>query len=353
MAEILILGAGAMGSAFSFPLADAGHGVRLVGTHLDRERINCIHETGFHPRLKMKLPQAVAPFTHDQLSEALSPTIDLIVLGVSSAGVDWAVRQLGPLMKTPTPILMLTKGLKVTRDTLAIIPDTVREGLAGYGIEGIPIGAVGGPCIAGELAARRDTSVVIACSDAVLLDRMVHLVSGPYYHARPSMDIIGVEACAAFKNLYAIGVGYSAGLLFKVGTAPNAALMHNLAASLFTQALAEINYIVNFMGGASATVSGLAGTGDLYVTCQAGRNSRMGYLLGTGMRYREAKASHMADDTVEGAELALALGPTLDCLNGPRPLPLSALPLAAAIVDAIYHDIPTQIPWTSFHQNLD
>ena len=87
-----------MGSAFCFPAADAGHTVRLVGTHLDLEWINSVRETGVHPKLKAKLPERVIPYTHDQLGEAY-PECDLIVLGVSSAGIPWAVEQLGLLSK--------------------------------------------------------------------------------------------------------------------------------------------------------------------------------------------------------------------------------------------------------------
>jgi len=341
-----------MGSAFSFPLADAGHTVRLVGTYLDRDWISGVRETGMHPKLKMKLPESVVPFTHDQLGEALTRKTDLIVMGVNSAGVDWAVRQLGPLLKTPTPILMLTKGLRARNNTLQILPDTVRDGLAGYGIIQVQVGAIGGPCFASELAARRHTSVLIAYSDATLLERISPLVAAPYYHARPSKDIIGVEACAAFKNFYALAVGYPAGLLERLGKASNGALMHNLAAGIFTQALAEMELLVSFVGGAPASVSGLAGAGDLYVTCQAGRNSRLGYLLGSGLGYSEAKANHMPDDTIEGAELALAIGPTLDSLFQQGSLRRTALPLATAIIDAICHDLPLQIPWEAFHQNM-
>ena len=132
MAGILILGAGAMGSAFCFPAADAGHSVRLVGTHLDLEWIDSVRETGVHPKLKMKLPEQVLAFTHDQLSEALSPACDLIVLGVSSAGIPWAVEQLAPLIGNTTPILLLTKGLQARDNTLQILPDSVRDGLAGH-----------------------------------------------------------------------------------------------------------------------------------------------------------------------------------------------------------------------------
>jgi len=339
-----------MGSAFSFPLTDAGHTVRLVGTHLDRDWISAVRATGVHPKLKMRLPDLFVPFTHDQLGEVLNDNPDLIVLGVSSAGVDWAVQQLGPLLKGPTPMLMLTKGLAVRNNTLSILPDVVRDGLTSYGIEDVSVGAVSGPCIAGELAARRDTSVVIAYADSKLLAWILPLVAAPYYHARPSLDIIGVEVCAALKNFYALAIGHPTGLLEKQGQASNGALMHNLSAGLFTQALAEIGYIVEFMRGTVDSARGLPGVGDLYVTCQAGRNSRMGRLLGTGLRYLEAKANDMAAETVEGAELALVIGPTVERLFEQRRLDRSRLPLAVAIIDAICYNRPMYIPWTKFYQ---
>ncbi len=92
----------------------------------------------------------------------LTENTDLLVLGVSSPGVDWAIRQLGEHLKQAVPILMLTKGLAAREKTLHILPAIVQEGLAAYGIKNVPVGAVGGPCIAGELAARRDSSVVLA-----------------------------------------------------------------------------------------------------------------------------------------------------------------------------------------------
>ena len=275
---------------------------------------------------------------------------DLIVLGVSSAGVDWAIRQLGPLLKKPIPILMLTKGLAVRDDILHLLPNVVCDGLADYDLKEVPVGAVGGPCIAGELAARRDSSAVIAHSDPRLLDWILTLAATPYYHVRPSADIIGVEVCSALKNFYALAVGYPKGLLEKQGDASNGALMHNLSAGLFTQALAEMSYTVDFLGGTLASAYGLPGIGDLYVTCQAGRNNRMGRLLGLGMRYSEAKANHMADETVEGAELALAIGPTLEHLLERKQLDRARLPLAVTIGNAICHDQPMQIPWTLFYK---
>jgi len=350
MAKIVIIGAGVMGSAFSIMLTDAGHNVRLVGTHLDREWIDEIRATGIHPKLKTVLPNTITPFTHDQLGEALSGNIDLIVFGVSSAGVGWTIQQLGPLLKRPTPILMLTKGLAVCNNSLYILANIVRDGLSDYGMKNVPVGAVGGPCIAGELATRRDSSVVIAYPDPKLLDWILPLVATSYYHACPSTDIIGVEVCAALKNFYTLAIGYPAGLLEKQGKADNDALMHNPAAGLFTQALVEIGYLIDFMGGTAASVYGLAGSGDLYVTCQGGRNKRMGHLLGAGLRYSEAKTTYMAEETVEGAELALTIGLTFEHLLDQEQLDRSALPLAVAIIDAICRDRPMRIPWTKFYQ---
>jgi glycerol-3-phosphate dehydrogenase (NAD(P)+) len=349
MANIVILGAGVMGTAFSFPLADTGQHVHLVGTHLDREWIEGIRATGIHPKLQVTLPKNVSPFTHDQLDEALTEKTKLIVLGVSSPGVDWAIQQLGRSLKKPVPILMLTKGLAARKEHLHILPVIVREGLAEYGFKDIPVGGVGGPCIAGELAARRDSSVVLAFSEQARLDWLFPLIAAPYYHARPSLDLIGVEACAALKNFYALAVGYANGLLEKQGKAENGALMHNPAAGLFTQALAEMGYLVELMGGTLANVHGLPGTGDLYVTCQAGRNSRMGRLLGLGLSYQEAKTEHMADDTVEGADLALAIGPTIEALREQRQLNSTNLPLTTAIIETICHNHLMHIPWTRFY----
>jgi glycerol-3-phosphate dehydrogenase (NAD(P)+) len=121
--------------------------------------------------------------------------------------------------------------------------------------------------------------------------------------------------------------------------------MHNLAAGLFTQALAELSILVRFLGGEQASVAGLPGAGDLYVTCQAGRNHRLGRLLGLGMSYSAAKADHMATDTIEGVELAFVIGPTLDSIMKRGALPKEQLPLTRAIVQAICQDQPFDPPW--------
>jgi glycerol-3-phosphate dehydrogenase (NAD(P)+) len=345
MANVVILGAGVMGSAFSLPLSDAGQQVHLVGTHLDREWIEEIRTSGVHPKLKSELPKQVVPFTHDQLGAALGDETDLIVLGVSSPGVDWAIRQLGPLLKKPTPILMLTKGLMAEEETLHILPDVVRDGLAAYGMTDVPVGAVGGPCLATELGVRRDCCVVMTYREQQLSDWVRSLVIAPYYHTRSSTDILGVEVCAALKNFYALGLTYPRGLAEKLEKPSNNALLFSLESGLFTQAMTELKHMVNFMGGTDATVDGWAGSGDMYGTCQVGRNGRMGRYLGFGLPYKETKAKYMPDDTVEGVDVALTIGPTVERLIEKQRLDGTLLPLTRSIIQAICHDQPMSISW--------
>ncbi|HXF61690.1 MAG TPA: 2-dehydropantoate 2-reductase N-terminal domain-containing protein, partial [Caldilineaceae bacterium] len=178
MANVVILGAGLMGSAFSTPLADNGHQVRLVGTHLDGDIIEEIHESRMHPRLRVRLPDAVTPYTYDRLGEAMRGA-DLVVVGVNSLGVEWAADRLGEALAPSTPVLMLTKGLEGDGERLRILPEVLRDGLPPALQSGLRIAAIGGPSIAGELAVRRHTCVVITGPDAALLDQLAALLRTP------------------------------------------------------------------------------------------------------------------------------------------------------------------------------
>jgi glycerol-3-phosphate dehydrogenase (NAD(P)+) len=350
VARIVVLGAGLAGSAFCVPLADQGHEVSLVGTPVDRPVIDALAQDGFHPRLKVRLPTSVTPLLHERLAEALQGDVALVVIAVSTAGVPWAAEQLAAaLAGRAPPILLVTKGLAAADGEIRVLPTLVEEALRTRRRAHSGVGGIGGPCLALELAARRETAAVIAHPDQVVLPRLIDLISAPYYHVRPSTDVVGVEACAALKNLVVMAIGAVMGQLEVVGEAANGARMHNAAAAVFSQALGELEHLVHALGGRVETVLGLAGAGDLFVTCQGGRNGRMGRLLGRGLRYREAKATHMPDDTVEGAELALAVGPTLTawCANGH--LDPDTVPLSRALIDAICHDHPFAIPWPQLH----
>jgi len=348
MARVVILGAGVMGSAMAMPLNSVGREVELVGTHLDGTIINSILGNGHHPKLNIKLPASVKSYHWTDLESLSISDAEVIILGVSSAGVDWAIERLVENLTRPIPIVMITKGLRVQDNEIKVFPDIVSEALKKRLGFSVPVLGIGGPCIAGELAALRDTMTVITGSDTQFTEKIIALLSASYYHARPSLDIIGVEVCAAFKNFFAIGVGWAQGNFEISEAAENSAKMHNLAAGLFTQSLNELKILVAAIGGQSETVSGLAGVGDLYVTCLAGRNSRMGRLLGLGLTYEKAKSDYMENDTIEGAELAKAIGPQIESMWLDGRLRREELPLSDAIIRAICYDEILQIPWKKF-----
>ncbi|OGO40866.1 MAG: glycerol-3-phosphate dehydrogenase [Chloroflexi bacterium RBG_16_58_14] len=349
MNKVMILGAGLMGTAFSFPLADRGCQVNLVGTHLDTDIIEEIHQNRVHPKLRSRVPDGVTPYPVAALEEAVSG-VDLVVLGVNSLGVKWAAEMLGRVLPPGVPVLMLTKGLSGSQHGLSILPDILRGGLPPALRDGLSIVAVGGPSIAGELASRRHTCVVFAGSDSALLEKLRRMLQTPYYHIWTSIDLVGVEACVALKNAYALAVGLVHGWLEREGVAANGAVMYNSAAAIFAQGLYETAYLVQHLGGQLSSVYSLPGAGDLYVTSMGGRNGRMGRLLALGWNYQEAKEKHMPDETVEGAELLLEIGPALESLVENGKLDGARLPLLMTMVKVVCEHAPLAIPWERFFQ---
>ncbi len=350
MSTVTILGAGVMGSAMCLPVADRGHGVRLVGTHLDRDIIDSVKASGRHPKLNVKLPESVQAFHHEDFAAALGNDTDLIVLGISSAGVAWAIDRLCEALKRPVPVVMITKGMHPEEARLTALPDRVAAEVKRRTGLDLAIAAIGGPCIAGELAVRRQTGTVITSHDAAFAERLCAMLETDYYHPRMSPDVIGVEICAAFKNFFAIGVGWAAGRLEKMAQTENRAFNHNAAAIIFDQAIRELMVLVRAHGGSGESVWGMPGAGDLYVTCQAGRNSRLGNNLGRGLTYAQTKDGPMKGDTIEGAELGVTVAGTLRAMMAGGMLEPKALPLTTALLDALTQDAALDIPWAAFHR---
>lgn len=350
MARIVILGAGVMGSAMAFPAAAAGNSVTLLGTHLDEEIIERVAAGEPHPRLGLRTPRGVVALPHGGFDASLMRVADLIILGVSSAGVDWAIEKLNGVLRRPVPVLMVTKGLAPEGNRIGTFPERVSRAVERQLGLSVPVMAVAGPCIAGELAACRDTCVVITGAEGTPVEQVIETLRATFYHPRSSGDVVGVEVCAAFKNFFAVGVGTAAGWLERDGEGANGALMHNVAASLFDQAVREMAVLAAALGGDPASAYGMPGLGNLYVTCQAGRNSRLGRWLGLGLTYREAKKLHMAEETVEGAELAMAVGPILRAMMADGRLDPARLPMTTAILDALLLERPFGVNWAAFHQ---
>ncbi len=350
MKKVTILGAGVMGSAMTLPFVDRGYTVHLVGTHLDEHIVASVKAKSFHPKLKVTLPKSVKAFSHTEFSSALASDTDLIVLGVSSAGVDWAVQKLLENLPHPIPVLMLTKGMRAGNRSLSTLPEVVSNHLRQkFGTE-VPVAAIGGPCIAGELAVRRHTGTVIVSQVAGLAEALCRDLETPYYQPRPASDMIGVETCAAFKNFFAISVGWAHGAMARIEHAENGAQNNNAASVIFDQSVREMMTLTKALNGTAESVWGMPGVGDLYVTCQAGRNSRLGNQLGRGLTYREALAGPLKGETVEGADLGISTADALKAMFEHNVLPKKLMPLTIALLNTLLNEAPLDIAWQSLHR---
>jgi glycerol-3-phosphate dehydrogenase (NAD(P)+) len=347
---VTIIGAGVMGSAMALPFSDRGFAVKLVGTHLDTEIIACVKESNFHPKLSITMPPNVQGFSHHELATALSVDSNIILLGVSSLGVSWAIDQLLKAMQKPTTILMITKGMHAEQNALVALPDLVLNSLADKFGNDLPIAAIAGPCIAGELAVRRSTGTTIVSRNEVVADQLCKELETDYYHPRASNDMIGVEVCAAYKNFFAIAVGWAQGNLERISQAENKAKNNNAAAFIFDQAVRELMHLTKALGGQSESVWGMPGVGDLYVTCQAGRNSRLGNQLGRGLTYGQVREGPMQGETIEGADLGRATGSCLKSMMAQGILDEDLMPLTKSLLVTLLEEKPLDIQWQKFHR---
>jgi glycerol-3-phosphate dehydrogenase (NAD(P)+) len=347
MSTIAILGSGVMGSALTFPLADNGHDVRLVGTHLDREIIDSVRTSGVHPGLGRKLPGAVRPYQVEEI-EAGFDGAEIVVSGVNSFGVGWAGQRLAALLRPGMLVIAIAKGLDAGEDGhLRILPEVLAEQVAAELRSRVSWAAIGGPSIAGEVAARRDTCVVFTGREQPALDRLAAAFRTGWYHVWTSTDVVGVETSAAMKNCYAVGVGLAEGILERLGQAGARDRNHNYEAALFAQAAVEIGQMVRLLGGRPETPYGLAGVGDMFVTCTGGRNVRVGHLLGGGLRFSEARA-RMGDITLEGAAAIQVIGGALPKLTARGVIGPEDFPLLRQLHAVVGADQPVEIPWSAF-----
>ena len=341
MKNILILGAGSMGTAFSFPCSDNGHSVSIVGTHLENNFIDLINSNKKHPGLNCQIPQNVKFFKFKNLEEEINKKIDLVAVAVISKGIEWAAEELSKVIKNNVPILILTKGLSIYNNNYEVLVHKMERLFKKNGINETNISAAGGPCLAKELANKAHTSVIFANHDIKAAEQISKLVSTNYYHVSTSNDVIGVETCAAIKNIFSMAVGASQGLC--ESTNPKEKNYLNTAAALIQESIYEMIIFVEKLKGKKETVIGLAGIGDLYVSADGGRNSKMGEYLGQGMKFKEAKKTKMADITVEGADLALEIGAKVK-----KDFDIKTLPLMISMINTICEEKPLKVDWKNF-----
>jgi glycerol-3-phosphate dehydrogenase (NAD(P)+) len=347
VATVSILGSGVMATALTFPLVDNGHDVRLVGTHLDRDIISSIQDTGAHPGLEREIPESVRAYQVEEI-EAAFEGAEIVLSGVNSFGVRWAGERIAPLLEPGTMVISIAKGMEATAGgDLRILPDILAEQAPPEVREGVSWSAIAGPSIAGEVAARRDTCVVFTGLDEGALGRLAETFRTPWYHVWTSTDFVGVEACAALKNCYALGVGFAEGILERWGDAESPDRNHDYEAALFGQAAVEIGQMVRLLGGEPETTYGLAGVGDMYVTSTGGRNVRVGRLVGGGLRFSEAREK-MAGVTLEGAAAIEVVGGALRELTERGSIEPTDFPLMRHLYEVVVEDRPVQMPWETF-----
>lgn len=178
------------------------------------------------------------------------------------------------------------------------------------------------------------------------------LVRTPYYHAFPSDDVVGVEACAALKSAYAMGIAFAAGIHEAKGGEPGSVAMHNHESAVFAQAVLEMQTLVELLGGQARTASGLAGVGDLDVTCNGGRTGRFGRLLGSGLSRSQA-VERMQGATLECLEILRVMREACEGLTRAGSLPRGSLPLLMHMADVVQRDVPVGVPFPRFFGGLD
>jgi len=289
MKKILVIGGGAMGSAFTIPCLENNNMVTITEPYSKIFIRNLSSKNKFHSALKINLPKKLRfkKFSNDLLKEKF----DLIVIALSLPGIDFIGRKL-KMLKVKSPILVLTKGLKYEKKNKRIF--TISEQLKkNYLLSDVSI--LKGPCLAKELAKKNQTSVIIANKNIKKAKKIGKMISTNYYLIEFSRDVIGVEVCSAIKNIYSMIIGAGQSL--------------NASSNLFQKSIIEMKYLTKYFKGMDETTLGLAGIGDLYVSAAGGRNSKMGSYLGKGFTFKTAKKKFMPNDTVEGEQLAKEIAP--------------------------------------------
>jgi glycerol-3-phosphate dehydrogenase (NAD(P)+) len=273
----VVIGAGAWGTAFGRLLAERGHDVTLAAR--DAEQVRAIAETGRNPNY---LPEIrLDGLTATTIDEAPFEGADLVVLAVPSRAYAEVVGKL----PADGPVLSLTKGLDpATGARLSTL------------FADRPVAVLSGPNFAEEIGSGLPAAAVIASEDVELAERLQQEINSVIFRVYVNQDVVGVELAAAAKNVIALAAGGVDGL----------ELGDNAKTAIVTRGLAEMARLGEAAGGRSETFAGLAGIGDLIVTCWSrhGRNRRAGELIARGST-PEAAAAEIG--TVEGLTTAPVL----------------------------------------------
>jgi glycerol-3-phosphate dehydrogenase (NAD(P)+) len=282
-----VVGAGSWGTALAIQLARAGHptylwgrdGAQLQAMIRDRRNARYLPEAHFPDALRIE----------DDLGSALKNARDALV-AVPSDGFRAVLQKLAPLLHADTRIAWATKGFEAGS---GLLPHQVALDVFGKR----PGAVLSGPTFAREVGAGLPTAMTVASRDEPFAMELALRLSGPSFRAYTQTDIMGVEVGGAVKNVIAIGSGIADGMGFGANT----------RVALITRGLAEMMRLGVQLGATRETFMGLAGLGDLVLTCtdDQSRNRRFGMALGRGATLSEAQSG--IGQVVEGVPAALAV----------------------------------------------
>lgn len=304
-----VIGSGGWGTALAMLLLENGNDVTLWSYTEEESRV--LRETGENPMLKgVPLPKELK-LTTDLGCVA---GCGVVVLATPSFAVRSTARQMAPHLTAGTVVVSVSKGIE--KETSTTLTEAIHEELG----PNYPVVALSGPSHAEEVGRGVPTAVVSASKNQKAAELVQDLFMSPRFRVYASDDVTGVELAAALKNVIALCAGCCDGM----------GCGDNTKAALMTRGLTEIARLGVAMGGRKETFAGLAGVGDLIVTCTSmhSRNRRCGILIGKGME--PAQAVKEIGAVVEGyyaAANAKALAEKLEV----------EMPIAAAAYEVLYH----------------
>jgi glycerol-3-phosphate dehydrogenase (NAD(P)+) len=290
--QIAVVNAGAWGTALAVLLARGGHAVRLwcrrpkLAADVTRRRENVDYLPG------VEIPSLVEPTA--SMAVALDGPRAVVLVPISRA-VRETASQVAPFIDSTTPVMHASKGLEL--GSLRRLSEVIAEEL---GRPADTVAVLSGPTLAGEVACGLPAAAVVAAADPGLASTFQALLHGPTLRVYTSTDVVGVELCGALKNVVALATGASDGL----------GLGDNTRAALITRSLVEIGRLVQAAGGDARTVAGLAGLGDIVLTCTSrhSRNHWAGEQIGRGRPLADIVAStRQVIEGIPAAQAAVAL----------------------------------------------
>lgn len=290
MAKIGVMGAGSWGTALALLLDSNGHEVTVWS--IDKNEVQMLNTKREHESKLpgVKIPESIR-FTND-INEAILEK-ELVVLAVPSPFTRSTARAMSPYVRENQLLVNVSKGIEET--TLMTLSDQIEEE-----IPQANVAVLSGPSHAEEVGRKIPTTVVVGAKTKECAEYIQSIFMNEVFRVYTSPDILGIELGGSLKNVIALAAGMADGLGYG----------DNTKAALITRGIAEISRLGTMMGGKKETFSGLAGIGDLIVTCASvhSRNRKAGFLMGQGMTMEEAMNEvKMVVEGVYSAKAAKAL----------------------------------------------